>query len=136
MLRTHSFFGKKSKCAFFTPVSEYLGHFISASVVTTDPSKIKAVQDWPEPTNVKQSRGFLGLTGYYRRFIKGYSIIASPLTDLLRKDGFIWTDAAKEAFLLLKQAMVQAPVLAIPNMQLPFVVETDASGTGICVVLL
>nr|CAJ00278.1 hypothetical protein [Lotus japonicus] len=136
VLRKHSFYVKRSKCAFFTPVIEYLGHFISASGVSTDSTKIKAIQDWPEPVTIKQLRGFLGLTGYYRRFIKGYSILASPLTDLLRKDGFHWSAAASAAFLQLKNALVQAPVLAIPDLQKPFTVETDASSTGIGAVLL
>ncbi|XP_057453401.1 uncharacterized protein LOC130745246 [Lotus japonicus] len=136
VLKKHSFYVKKSKCAFFTPVIEYLGHFISASGVATDPTKIKVIQEWPEPTTIKQLRGFLGLTCYYRRFIKGYSIMASPLTDLLKKDGFLWSVAAADAFLKLKNALVTAPVLAIPDMQKPFTVETDASSTGIGAVLL
>ena len=114
----------------------YLGHVISAAGVEVDSSKIQAVLDWPLPTNLKQLWGFLGLTGYYRKFIKGYAQIAPPLTDQLRKENFGWTDAATSAFSTLKTAMVNAPILAAPNFSLPFVIETDASGHGLGVVLL
>jgi len=100
-----------------------------------DNNKIQAVMQWQSPKNVKQLRGFLGLTGYYRRFIKSYAKLAAPLTDLLKKDGYMWTEDTERAFLRLKEAMGSAPVLALPNFQQPFVLETDASGTGIGAVL-
>lgn len=136
ILKSHTFYVKKSKCAFFTTRIEYLGHFITPTGVTTDPIKVQAVRAWPIPQTVKQLRGFLGLTGYYRRFIKGYSIIASPLTNLLKRDSFHWPEEAHTAFTTLKDALSNSPVLAIPDMQKPFVVETDASSTGIGVVLM
>ena len=86
ILQTHQFLIKKSRCCFASNTVEYLGHVISANGVVTDPSKIQVVQQWPSPTNIKQLRGFLGLTGYYRKFIKHYAMIIKPLTDLLRKD--------------------------------------------------
>ncbi|XP_047259956.1 uncharacterized mitochondrial protein AtMg00860-like, partial [Capsicum annuum] len=116
-----------SKCAFGVPIVEYLGHVISAQGVATDPKKIQAVQQWPIPRNLKQLRGFIGLAGYYRRFIKGFGAICRPLHDLLKKDGFLWIEDATRAFEELKSALVSAPVLAMPNYALTFMVETDAS---------
>lgn len=100
-----------------------------------DPSKVQIVLDWPEPQTLKQLRGFLGLTGYYSRFIKGYALLALPLTSLLKKDAFIWCPQAIDAFNKLKHVNTTAPVLAQPDFSLPFVLETDVSGTGIGVVL-
>lgn len=113
----------------------YLGHVISAARVEVDRSKVQAMVDWPPPTCIKALRGFLGLTGYYQKFIQGYALVAQPLTDQLRKDNFGWTKAATRAFDTLKSALVNAPILATPNFSLPFVVETDASGHGLGVVL-
>ncbi|GKF47279.1 ty3-gypsy retrotransposon protein, partial [Tanacetum coccineum] len=112
-------------------IFEYLGHIISAQGVSTDPSKIKAMQKWPTPATLKQLRGFLGLTGYYRRFIKNYASISQPLTALLKKNAFKWNVAAELAYNQLKKAMIEAPMLALPNFDQEFVVETNDNGTGI-----
>lgn len=97
-LRDHSFFMRESKCQFGLHELAYLGQTISTKGIQPYPDKIRAVLDWPEPTTVKQVYGFLGLTGYYRKFIGRYAEIASPLTDLLRKDAFRWMMDATVAF--------------------------------------
>ncbi|KAF7144954.1 hypothetical protein RHSIM_Rhsim04G0143300 [Rhododendron simsii] len=104
--------------------------------VSAEPTKLQTINSWPEPTNIKELRGFLGITGYYRRFIQNYSRMCSPLHYLLKKDSFVWTPAATTAFLQLKTAMTSTPVLALPNYSKAFVVESDASGTGLGAVLI
>lgn len=135
VLKEHSLYAKLTKCLFGQKKIEYLGHVVSQAGVEMDPSKLTAIMDWALPTNLKQLRGFLGLTGYYRRFIKNYSIIAGPLTDLLKKDAFHWSDVATEAFNALKKCVTSAPVLTLPDFTKTFYIDTDASGVGIGAVL-
>ncbi|XP_035823161.1 uncharacterized protein [Zea mays] len=128
---------KLNKCSFARPQLSYLGHVISAAGVATDPSKIQAVSQWSSPRTVKELRSFLGLAGYYRRFVRHFGLLARPLTGLLKKGAiFVWTPAHEASFAALKQALVSAPVLALPNFSLPFCLETDASNHGVGAVLL
>lgn len=105
----------------------YLVHAVSKQGVVVDDEKIKVIVAWPLPTSVKELRGFLGLTGYHRKFIAGYARIASTLTGQLMKDGFQWSNEATEAFSTLKSAITNTLILVMPNISKVFIVETDAS---------
>ena len=130
-----SVYVKKSKCVFGSMIIDYLGHIISGLGVEMDPQKITTVVNWPVPTTQRQVRGFLGLAGYYRRFIKHFAFVAAPLTNLLQKDGVKWGELESKAFDSLKNKLTHAPILALPDFNETFVIETDAS-VGIGAVLL
>jgi hypothetical protein len=136
VLRLHQLFVKRSKCSFGTSAVAYLGHVISAAGVAMDPAKVQAIVDWPTPRSPRAVRGFLGLAGYYRKFVHNYGTIAAPLTGLLKKEAFMWDDAAATAFAALKAAVTSAPVLAMPDFAKLFIVECDASTTGFGAVLV
>lgn len=136
ILKQHQFKINRSKCSFARPSLTYLGHEISGDGVRTDRKNIRAVENWPTPTSVKEVRGFLGLAGYYRKFVRQFGVISRPLTDLLKKNiVFRWTNLEETAFAALKTALTSAPVLALPDFAKPFELETDASDLGIGAVL-
>jgi hypothetical protein len=113
-----------------------LGHLVGKYGFRVDPKNIEAMQDWPHPKTLKILHGFLGLIGYYHKFVKNYGKIVAPLTALLKKNSFTWTPAISQAFQTLKMAMCTTPVLTLPDFTKTFVLECDASGKGIGVVLM
>jgi hypothetical protein len=136
ILQDNTLFVRREKCQFGQGSISYLGHVISSQGEAMEIEKITVMTKWPKPTNIKALKGFLGLTGYYRKFIQGYGSIASPLTQLLKRNAFKWDETADKAFNDLKQVMTTRSVLALPDFNKTFVVECDASGIGIGAVLM
>lgn len=112
-----------------------MGHVITTEGITPDPDKIKAILEWPIPTNQTKVRAFLGTTAYNRRYIKSYAAIAEPLTNLTGNEPFTWTQQANDAFQNLKLALSTPPVLAYPDFTKTFEIECDASSIGVGTVL-
>jgi hypothetical protein len=135
VLRDNSLALKRSKFSFGSREVAYLGHVIRDSGVAMDPTKIDAVLAWPTPTSVRALRGFLGLTGYYWKFIRDYGTVARPLTQLLKREAFSWSADAASVFQALKHAVTSGLTLQLPDFDAPFIVNCDASGSGFGVVL-
>jgi hypothetical protein len=136
-LRDHHLYAKFSKCEFWLDTVKFLGHTIFGEGISIDPSKVQEVMDWKPPTSVHQIRSFLGLAGYYRRFIPDFSRIAKPMTELLKKGvKFSWDQKCEDAFHVLRNHLTTAPVLAQPDVSKPFDIYCDASGTGLGCVLM
>jgi len=107
---------KLKKCHFAKQEIHYFGHVLKDGGVHTDPAKVTAVQEWPQPSNVRELRGFLGLVGFYKKFVRNFAVIAKPLTNLLKKHTiYVWTSEHQLSFDTLKQALCSAPVLGIPD---------------------
>jgi hypothetical protein len=136
LLKEKQLYAKPSKCFFGVKEVEYLGHIVSHEGVKVDPNKIKAMMGWPIPKTLKNLRGFLGLTGYYRKFVQNYGRIETPLMTLTKKDAFSWTPEANKSFEQLKEVMCKAPVLTTLDFTKTFIVECDALGNGIGDVLM
>ncbi|XP_071916248.1 uncharacterized mitochondrial protein AtMg00860-like [Coffea arabica] len=116
ILKKERLYAKFSKCEFWLRSVAFLGHVISGQGVSIDPKKVEAVTNWPRPTNVTEVRSFLGLSGYYRKFVEGFSTIATPLSRLIQKRAkFAWTPKCEESFQELNRRLVCAPVLALPS---------------------
>jgi transposase InsO family protein len=127
---------KASKCVLMQKSVHFLGHVISSEGIGTDPEKTRLVEQWPVPSNLSELRSFLGLTGYYRRHVEGYAKIASPLTELTKKgQRFVWSENCQRVFETLKLKLSSPPILAMPNDQGTFVLDTDASDKSIGAVL-
>ena len=125
-LRERQLYAKLSKCQFWLDKVAFLGHVISVEGVRVDSQKIEAVVNWKPPKNVSKVKSFLGLAGYYRKFIEGFSRIEAPLTKMIRKDvKYDWVDACQQSFEELKSRLTSAPILALPNGRDGFVVYSD-----------
>ncbi|KAA0039055.1 reverse transcriptase [Cucumis melo var. makuwa] len=136
-LRDNKLYAKFSKCEFWLKQVSFLGHVVSKAGVSVDPAKIEAVTSWPRPSTISEVRSFLGLASYYRRFVKNFSHIATPLTQLTRKGApFVWSKACEDNFQNLKQRLVTAPVLTVPDGSGSFVIYSDASKKGLGCVLM
>ena len=132
LLRKHKLYAKLSKCELFKQSVSFLGHVVSEKGIHMDPEKIKAILEWPAPTNVTEIRSFLGLAGFYRKFIQGFSAICAPITELLKNEqAFVWGKEQQHSFDRLKQAVTSAPVLIFPDPKLPYIVTTDSSGFAV-----
>ncbi|XP_059294421.1 uncharacterized mitochondrial protein AtMg00860-like [Lycium ferocissimum] len=137
IFKERELYAKLSKCEFCLSNVAFLGHIVSAEGVKVDPSKIQAIVEWKSPKSPTEIRSFLGLAGYNRRFVKGFSIIASPLTKHLRKEvKFVWDDKCRESFEKLKSLLTQAPILTLPTEGKEYVMYSDASHHGLGCVLM
>ncbi|GJT88390.1 putative reverse transcriptase domain-containing protein [Tanacetum coccineum] len=137
LLKKEELYAKFSKCEFWIPKVQFLGHVIDSKGIHVDPAKIESIKDWASPKSPTKIRQFLGLAGYYRRFIEGFSKIAKPMTKLTQKKvKFEWGDKQEAAFQLLKQKLCSAPILALPEGSEDFIAYCDALKKGLGVVLM
>ena len=135
ILSTNNLFAKESKCRFEVSQVDYLGHVILEQGVSIDPAKIQAVIEWPTPTTAKGVRGFLGLAGYYWKFILHFGCIVVPLNCLLSKDGFHWNEKVEMAFKQLKVELTSPPILCLPDFTQRFVIGCNVSGIELGAIL-
>nr|GFB77856.1 putative reverse transcriptase domain-containing protein [Tanacetum cinerariifolium] len=137
LLKKEELYAKFSKCEFWIPKVQFLSHVIDSQGIYVDPAKIESVKDWASPKSPTEIRQFLGLAGYYQRFIEGFLKIAKPMTKLTQKKvKFEWGDKQEAAFQLLKQKLCSAPILALPEGSEDFIVYCDASNKGLGAVLM
>ncbi|GKB55271.1 putative reverse transcriptase domain-containing protein, partial [Tanacetum coccineum] len=137
LLKKEELYAKFTKYEFWLPKVQFLGHVIDSQGIHVDPAKIESIKDWASPKTPTEIRQFLGLAGYYRRFIKGFSKFAKPKTKLTQKKvKFIWGDKQEVAFQLLKQKLCSAPILALPKGSEDFIAYCDALIKGLGDVLM
>ena len=135
-LRDNRLYAKLSKCVFHSASVEFLGFIISGSGISMAADKVSSILDWPVPTKVRDVQSFLGFVNFYRKFIRDFSSLAAPLTELTKKDvSWLWSDICQNAFVALKDAVASAPCLSHPQFDLPFILETDASNFAVGAVL-
>nr|GEX07502.1 putative reverse transcriptase domain-containing protein [Tanacetum cinerariifolium] len=136
-LKKEQLYVKFSKCEFLIPILQFLGHVIDSQGIHVDPAKIESIKDWASPKSTMEIRQFLGLAGYYRRFIEGFLKIAKSTTKLTEKNvKFDWGDTKEAAFQLIKKKLCSAPILALPEGSEDFIVYFNASIKGLGVVLM
>ena len=136
-LRENQLYAKFSKCKFWLTKVRFLGHVVLASGMSMDPKKVKAIMSWERPNSVFEIRSFLGLAGYYRRFIEDFSRLAAPMTRLTRKKvKFEWSDLCEKAFQKLKRRLTTTPILIVPKRGHRYTVYCDASKDGLGCVLM
>ncbi|GKF42821.1 putative reverse transcriptase domain-containing protein, partial [Tanacetum coccineum] len=137
LLKNEELYAKFSKCEFWLSNVQFLGHVIDSEGIHVDPDKIESIKDWASPKTPTEIRQFLGLAGYYRRFIEGFSKIAKPMTKMTQENmKFDWSEKAEAAFQLLKQILCSAPILSLPEGSENFMVYCDASRKGLGAVLM
>ncbi|GJX81905.1 putative reverse transcriptase domain-containing protein [Tanacetum coccineum] len=137
LLKKEELYAKFSKCEFWIPKVQFLGHVIDIKGIHVDPAKIESIKDWVSPKSPTEIHQFLGFAGYYRRFIEGFSKIAKPMTMLTQKKvKFVWCDKQEVAFQLLKHKLCSAPILALPEGSEDFIAYCDASKKGLGTMLM
>lgn len=136
VLRENHLYANLSKSKFGCLQVDYLGHLISEGGITVDPRKVQVIKDWSLLKTPKALRGFLGLTGYYRKFVISYRSIAALFNKMLKNDGYQWTEESRATFEQLKVALMNPPILSMPKFNEKFILKCDASNTGVGAVLM